>query len=111
MKLSDSMAKSPQKSYLDVFRALTANLLTVQTQLDKNYHEYDLHRDRIFTVIYLRRIRTSFRKPIPDTARQDLNKITSHLSEGPKTAGANLSNMNTFRTANQYLCVETCEAK
>lgn len=53
---------------MDVFRALTAKLLSVQKKLDPEYHEDALLRDRLLSAIYLPHVRTSLRERIPKIA-------------------------------------------
>lgn len=81
------MANDPDKSELELFRAFTAKLLAVKKHLYQKYHDDAFLRDRRLTEIGILHIHASLRERIPKTSQQSLNRVVSHLSENPKTAG------------------------
>lgn len=51
MKLSEALSQKPEESEVAVFRTFVAELMSMQNQLDKSYHQDQFLRDRLLTAV------------------------------------------------------------
>lgn len=88
MTLSPAMEEDPEESEIAVFRRFTANLMSLQRQLDSSYHTDQFIRDRLLTPVDISSLQAPCRGRMPRTNKQAINRVSIQLRDRKRSAGS-----------------------
>lgn len=88
MRLSRSMQDNPGSSEMEVFQIFAARAMAIQGQLNDGYKGDRYLRDRLQGAIDIPAIKEFLKDRPADTSQQLINRVATHLSGRPRTAGA-----------------------
>lgn len=91
MRLSEDMAKTPDRSQMEVFLDFIADLVEPLKQLDSNYHVERYLTDQILNTFDVQSIQIFLRNRIPRTYDQAINRIANGLSDKRQTDGSTMA--------------------
>ncbi len=89
MRLSAELAKNPEKSEMEVFRTMSAELSKIQRQLHPDYHGDRFMKDRLVTSDDLPQVARSLKKKPPVAAQKASQRIAALLSSHLRVDGEN----------------------
>lgn len=87
MRLSDAMRENQYKSEIRVFRQFSYKMSQLQQQLDKIFQEDTFLREQLIISTDIPNIQKLLRERIPRSSQQAINRIATHLSSAPSSAG------------------------
>lgn len=93
MSLTKTMEDRPGESQMSLFRSFAARLMSLQHQLQKDYHTDKYLRDRLMSAVEIPDIQNTLRDRTPRTSHQLINRVENLLSTRAGSSGteANMS--------------------
>lgn len=86
LRLSEGMQNNPERSEISVFPSFSMKLSKLQKQLDTHYQHDDILRDQLIIAVDHKEIQKSLREIVPKSSQDATNRISTFLSDLPKSA-------------------------